>query len=135
LSAPVAVRAGRCPTTVVLVAGLGVTVMVAVAVGATVQSLVAGVPGSVVTGSVGVAVCDGASVEGAGVGATVSSTTAAACTATSTAAASCDDDTAGGLGAGGSVMVGWSPPITTVLPSDSTASWTVGALEGPGAPV
>jgi len=32
-------------------------------------------------------------------------------------------------------MVGWSPPITTVLPSDSTVTWTVGAVEGPGAPV
>jgi hypothetical protein len=32
-------------------------------------------------------------------------------------------------------MVGWPAPITTVLPSDRTVDWTVGALEGPGAPV
>jgi hypothetical protein len=36
-------------------------------------------------------------------------------------------------------MVGWPVPITTVLPSDRTVDWavdwTVGALEGPGAPV
>ena len=36
-------------------------------------------------------------------------------------------------------MVGWPAPITTVLPSDRTVNWTVdwtvGALEGPGAPV
>jgi len=95
----------------------------------------AGVPGSVVIGSVGAAVGDGASVEGAVVGGSVTSTTPASWTVTSTAAASCDDDTAGGVGAGGSVTVGWSPPITTVLPSDRTVDWTVGALEGPGAPV
>jgi hypothetical protein len=95
----------------------------------------AGVPGSVVIGSVGAAVGDGASVEGATVGGSVTSTTPAWWTVTSTTAASCDDDTAGGVGAGGSVMVGCSTPITIVLPSDRTVSWTVGVLEGPGAPV
>ncbi|HEY5483249.1 MAG TPA: hypothetical protein VIK31_05480 [Propionibacteriaceae bacterium] len=49
---------------------------------------------------------------------------------TSKAAASGGNDEAVGVGAGGSVMVGWSPPITTVLPSDSTVDWAVDVLEG-----
>ncbi len=41
-----------------------------------------------------------------------------------------------GVGAGGSVMVDWSPPITTVLPSDRTVVCTAdGMLVGTAAPV
>ena len=63
-------------------------------------------------------------------GLSVTSTTPASWTVTSKAAASGDNDEAVGVGAGGSVMVGWSPPITTVLPSDSTVDWAVDVLEG-----
>lgn len=59
----------------------------------------------------------------------------AAWTVMSMAAASGADDTSVGVGAGGSVMVGRAPPITTVLPSERTVTCPVGEDTWTAAPV
>lgn len=79
---------------------------------------------------------DGATVVGSTVGIGVSTTgICASWTVTSIAARSGAVDTTSGVGAGGSVIVGWSPPMTTVLPSERTVDWTDGEGVATGAPV
>jgi hypothetical protein len=95
--------------------------------------------GTAVTVGVGIAVSVGAGTEvseGCGASDAVSVTegsgttvcdpgSCASLTVTPMAAASGASDTMVGVGAGGNVMVGWSTPIITVLPSERTVDCTV----------
>jgi hypothetical protein len=97
-----------------------------------------------------VSLCDGAGVsvvasedgEGTavvgstvGAGVSVSTGTWASWTVTSMAATSGAVVSLTGVGAGGRVMVGWSPPMVTVLPSERTVERTVGVGVATAAPV
>ena len=89
--------------------------------------------------SVVAAEAEGVPVEGPTVGTGVSVSTATTCAAWTVTSVTTTSGVVGGLtgvGAGGSVIVVWSPPITTVLPSDRTVVCTaVDTLVGTAATV